>query len=343
MRKSALLLASVALAVLLACGLTLTVRTEPARAAFPGTNGKILFAEVDHVEEDYGIKRINPNGSGLSTLVAHPVVLDSQPAFSQNGTRVAYAGREVGQREWQVEIYKINVSTRAITQITNNQQYDSDPTWSPDGTRIAFEHERSLEGGGTDTEIYAKSSKGTGETLNLTKTPNTDEFAPAWSPDGNEIAFDTRGEIFVLNLESGQRRNLTNDRTENYDTLPSWSPDGTRLVFESSSHVEEYGYRDRIYTMDASDGSDRRLLAQALSEFGAGVTFSGTTYSPDGKKIAYLQTAFVSDDANPRLYKMNASDGSNKQLIYKAVKGEPGDPYGDAALRSPDWGVQVPR
>jgi hypothetical protein len=89
MSKTVLLLASMALAVLLAYGVTLTVRTEPAQAAFPGTNGRIVFVEEKDAQADDSLQLINPNGSGLVTLLKRPYLSD--PATSPGGTRVVYA------------------------------------------------------------------------------------------------------------------------------------------------------------------------------------------------------------------------------------------------------------
>jgi Tol biopolymer transport system component len=345
MRKSVLLLVSVALAAVVACGVTLSVRTEPAQAAFPGTNGKIVFVEDDDEEFDYGIRLISPNGSGLTTLLNNAYDV-SDPAFSPDGTRVAYARGRVNNRE----IYKINIANRTVTQITDNELYDADPTWNPDGTRIAFVRGERVRFSIQNTDIFVKRSDGTGKTVNLTNTPEEDEFAPAWSPNGKKIAFYTSAteDIVVLNLETGQRRNLTDDGTAHSDYNPNWSPDSTRIVFESYGYEERpgtyYDYVDRIYTMKASDGSDKQLLAEAWSDdLGDGEYLEGPTYSPDGEQVAYVKTAWDYVYSRPKLFKMNSSTGANKQLIYDAYNPGPGRyPYGDSVyLFSPDWGVKV--
>jgi Tol biopolymer transport system component len=333
-RNASLLLASVALALLLACGVTLSVRTEPARAVFPGANGKIVFVERNDEESDYGIKLINPNGSGLTTLVENPqnphgFNLLGAPAFSPDGTRVAYdSGRKNNS-----EVYKVNVANRTVTPITDNEFYDSSPTWHPEGTRIAFvrgEYIHSIE----NTDIFARRADGTGKAINLTNTPEEDEFDPAWSPDGKEIAFysHTAHDVFVLNLQTGQRRNLTNDGVAFIERDPDWSPDGTRVVLWSYN-IGVTPEIERIITVKASDGSDKRLLAQVRrSEDSSNSHFVGATYSPDGKQVAYVKVNLDNPNPNSRygLFKMNASDGSNKQRIHAAY-----------SVGFPDWGVRA--
>jgi TolB protein len=347
------MLASIALGVVLASAVALTTGMRPAQAAFPGTNGKIVFVERDPEENDPGIKLINPSGSRLTTL-RKGWASGYDPAISPNGTWVAYSAIPRFGRLEKSEIFKINVKTRKVTQITHNKRYDGNPTWSPDGTRIAFES-GTFQLRDIHTDIFAKRADDKGKALNLTKTPNEDEFAPAWSPDGKEIAFQIDGgglsesppsDIFVQNLNTGQRRNLTNDGAERNDSDPNWSPDGSRIVFESHGREEDRPGNldefDRIYTMNASDGSDRILLAEtwfANAEYGP--EYRGTTYSPDGKKIAYVEAQNDIDRyINGRLYTMNASDGSNKQRIYTALEG--GNAEG-VLLLSPDWGVKVRR
>jgi Tol biopolymer transport system component len=268
--------------------------------------------------------------------------------MSPNGTRVAYARSRLRNGE----IVKINVNNRKRTQITDNEVFDGDPTWSPDGTRIAFVRGEIIREpccgsflGKTD--IFAIKADGTGETVNLTNTPNEDEFAPAWSPNGKEIAFhiDTQSsmlitDIFVLNLDTGQRRNLTNDGIAYRDYSPSWSPDGARIVFQSDSFLDGCWVLNYISTINASDGSDKRLLAQARHDtcFGDGSRFVGTTYSPNGRKIAYVQTNTDTNRIiNSIVYTINDSEDSNKQRIYATDKEK------EIALSSPDWGVKVRR
>src|SRR3712207_2124292 len=117
MRKSVLLIASMALAVLLACGVAMVEAVEPAQAAFPGTNGKIVFGETDP-QQNAGydsLKSINPSGLGLITLERFPSPngFFSDPAVAPDGTRVAYAafGLNSDWPDYDSEIYSTNIAT----------------------------------------------------------------------------------------------------------------------------------------------------------------------------------------------------------------------------------------
>ena len=79
----------------------------------------------------------------------------------------------------------------------------------------------------------------------LTDTPDGNEFAPAWSPDGTQIVYDftpegENGFIWVMNADGTNKRPLTT-HSEN-DAYPSFSPDGTQILFSSARGRQQWGY-----------------------------------------------------------------------------------------------------
>ncbi|HEX6579704.1 MAG TPA: hypothetical protein VF195_02390 [Actinomycetota bacterium] len=181
------------------------------------------------------------------------------------------------------------------------------PSWSPDGTKLAFD----VQSGG-DTEIYVATIYGSnGSNLSkLTTTPGWN-FLPAWSP-GSRIAYvHTSGpnhDIWLMNADGSNPVRLTHD--PDFDLNPTWSPDGTKLAFESNRTASP-----EIYVMNA-DGSHVSRLTRAPG-------FDGSpAWSPDGRQIA-----FVSDRDEPGIYLM-ASDGSH---VRKLLAGD-----GDGPL-DPEW------
>ncbi len=159
---------------------------------------------------------------------------DRDPAWSPDGTRVAFTSRRDGS--W--NLYILEMATGAITQLTYSPAYEAAPTWSPDGQFIAYE---AYEGGNLD--IYVVPSDGSGAPARLTYHPAPD-FSPAWNPGGSpvpgrQIAYvslrDGNPEIYVIDLDrpiEEEALRLTN--TPNVEEQnPVWSPDGTRIAYNA--------------------------------------------------------------------------------------------------------------
>jgi len=90
--------------------------------------------------------------------------------------------------------------------LTDNVSSDGSPSWSPDGTKIAF---CSTKDG--NAEIYVMNADGTGA-IRLTNNPAWED-SPSWSPDGTRIAFDSsrdgNTEIYVMNADGTGQTRLT--------------------------------------------------------------------------------------------------------------------------------------
>jgi Tol biopolymer transport system component len=184
----------------------------------------------------------------------------------------------------------------------------TDPTVSPDGTRIAF-----VVGVGFDAEIWVAGRDGSGATR-LTSNAEWDD-QPAWSPDGRRIAFRRRPDgggtdIWVMNADGSAATNLTADEGATSQSSPAWSPElpgeGYRVAYSHASNGEAH-----LYTMRA-DGTDKRPLT------------SGTVYddepawSPDGTRIAYRRTGTV---PSARLWVVNAATGAGAPLVAGDLAG----------------------
>ena len=131
------------------------------------------------------------------------------------------------------------------------------------------------------------------------------DYAPAWSPDGDQIAFTTdrdgNNEIYVMNASGSGVTRLTDH--SRHDIRPSWSPDGDKIAFESERH----GNRE-VYVMNADGSEVTRLTDHSAFDYDA-------AWSPDGTKIA-----FVSDrDGNREIYVMNADGSGVTRLTNNTV------------------------
>lgn len=146
------------------------------------------------------------------TNVRH-LVYGWQPSWSRDGRRIAFASN-VDSRDGWSDIYLVDTDGRNRKRLTNDRATDRTPAWSPDGTKIVFVH---------DTGIAVMNSDGT----NLhTIIDDKVSVYPTWSPDGSRIAFERlvngNFEIFVMNGDGTDQRNITNDPAD--DRWPSWCP-----------------------------------------------------------------------------------------------------------------------
>src|SRR5215212_9836220 len=164
----------------------------PAEAAFPGQNGKIVFASnrttlITNPTGDNEIYTMNPDGSGLKQLTFNKSK-DFNPSFSPNGRRIVFDGDRDGKHE----IYSMKADGSDQKRLTTNNAYDGDPVYSPEGSKIAFVSDRD-----GDLEIYTMNVDGTNQ-KNQSKNDAKD-LDPAWSPGGGFIAF--ASDRFSDNLE----------------------------------------------------------------------------------------------------------------------------------------------
>ena len=150
-------------------------------------------------------------------------------------------------------------------------QWQTDPAWSPDGTRIAFASAR--EG---SFDIYVVSSDGTG-TSRLTSTGDHDR-GPSWSPDGRRIAFSRSsdgGKVWVMNTDGTGARRLTDDLAEEGE--PAWSPDGRWIAY---SH-RATGTDIREIRVARPDGSGQRNVTSLRAKSYA------PDWAPDSQRLAF--------------------------------------------------------
>jgi Tol biopolymer transport system component len=123
------------------------------------------------------ILQINADGTGQKVLVSSTQTFDS-PAFSPDGKKITYsryaAGTTNGYTTYSPDIFVKNLVDGTTKRIVASTAYDTEPTWSPDGAKVAFVSSRSGR-----PQIYTVSAGG-GNLTRITQT-STAETSPAWT------------------------------------------------------------------------------------------------------------------------------------------------------------------
>jgi TolB protein len=217
--------------IVVALGLLAQPQT-PARASFPGANGKIAF--VSDRDGNQEIYVMNADGSSQTRLTNNSDP-DIEPTWSPDGTRIAFSSHRDGNSD----IYIMNANGTDEVRMTEDPAADASPAWSPDGTRIAFSTDRDAKGEVfPNKEVYVMNADGTDQ-QRLTDDVAVDG-EPDWSPDGSKIAFTRlRGgsgsDIFVIDPSGGELTNLTHTPAIPgilaFSASASWSPDGESIAY----------------------------------------------------------------------------------------------------------------
>ncbi len=274
---------------------------ESQRHNVPGepANTEIYVADNDGDLEGPDVKRLTFNDGTLTGGTKNGVAAtDFSPSWSPDGTEIVFhSGRETTFTDGgtsparDFEIYKMSATTgesiTPATRLTNKRGQDAIPSWSPDGTKIAFQGFPA----GNDSaqfpvnlEVFTMNPDGSGLTnvSNSTGTPDNpgtlvNENADGldrdiiWSPDGRQIAYSsTRGSTEVGNqnfdvwranrdgsnpvrLTSGPDDPLGANKAD-FDVPLVWSPDGSRLLFASSRESTPVESNFFAYTMNPATG-----------------------------------------------------------------------------------------
>lgn len=336
------------------------------------STGALDGSDAANTNNDGNVWTVEPDGTGGTPLTKYTFnasgLLGPIPVWSPDGSKIVFAspaaldgsnGPAVGVVITNIWAVKADGSgLTPLSKLTSNSVMHSDLAWSPDGSKIAFDSNRALDG--TDTlgagamNIWVMNADGS-NLIPLTDLTLANSSHPAWSPDGSKIAFlsdrdvsnfNNQGpnktlNIWVVNSDGSGRTGVQGSGSTPLTKLtalgansgigvlsvdpPAWSLDGTKIAFESSraldgSDAANTNFFQNIWVMNA-DGSSPTPLTKLTNVYSV-----APAWSPDGSKIALASDGALdgSDAANTgatnNVWIVNA-DGSGRTPVTKLTGG----------------------
>lgn len=275
------------------------------------SNGLIAFSRNESVQ--YDIWTVNSDGTGAVNITVESADSEYVPAWSPDGTKIAFVRemtrtndraiyvmnadgtnpirlKDIGASNhalaWSPDgnriayissgdLFVMNADGSEARRLTSgSKRLDFRPTWSPDGSWIAFARYTFAEPLSTDPFIGQEPS-GSGIWLvrpdgsgsrRLTEGSDSEfgtevDDAPDWSPDGRRIVFQRANDIYVVNTDGSGMKMLTQG---GISEVPSWSPDGARIVFQRQA--DRYGEIYGLYVMNSDGSRETQLRVGAVEQ-----------------------------------------------------------------------------
>lgn len=188
--------------------------------------------------------------------------------LSPKGERALFSARG--------DIFTVPIEKGPTRNLTHSSgAHDKWPSWSPDGSQIAFISDLSGE-----EELYLVPQDGSKPAEQITRGGSAMRYQPEWSADGKRIAFgDKDGKVFVVTLADRQMTEIVDDpRGQIRDYV--WSPSGNFLAFSMSTTASGFS---SIYIWSASGNKVTRVTDEMFNS-------GNPAWDPQGNYLYFIST-----------------------------------------------------
>lgn len=230
--------------------------------------------------------------------------------WSPDGEWIAFSGNRYGN----YDVWKVSVESGQIHQMTDDNLYEVNPSWTPDGERILYVK---LNDEWTDHDVISIHSDDASERTILEQDNDffdygygrTFGFAEI-SPDGENFLFRSHRSgwinYWMKSIDGGNARPVYREEADQSNA--SWSPDGTRILFTSN-----YDGTHKLNVVRVSDGSRTTIVDPEMG------VVNDPVWSPNGEQIAYtLETPTTPKD----LFIVDSNGRNARQLTYSMPAGD---------------------